>query len=63
VGRLIRDWSGPRTPGFPDDATVDVYRRAMCIPSTAHCSIEPYRWMVPDPLESVAPTSLRTAAD
>ncbi|MEU0302406.1 alpha/beta hydrolase [Streptomyces sp. NPDC006175] len=46
VARLIRDWSGPRTPGFPDDLTTDVYRRAMCIPSTAHCSIEPYRWMV-----------------
>ncbi|MGW2107909.1 alpha/beta fold hydrolase [Streptomyces sp. NPDC001948] len=46
VGRLIHEWAGPRTPDFPDDATVDVYRRAMCIPSTAHCSIEPYRWMV-----------------
>ncbi|MFF9398100.1 alpha/beta fold hydrolase [Streptomyces sp. NPDC014744] len=46
VGRLIHDWAGPRTPEFPDDATLDVYRRAMCIPSTAHCSIEPYRWMV-----------------
>lgn len=43
VGRLIRDWSGPR---LPDDEVVDVYRRAMCIPSTAHCSVEPYRWMV-----------------
>ncbi|MET7858797.1 alpha/beta hydrolase [Streptomyces sp. NPDC005318] len=46
VGRLIRDWSGPHATEFPDDAVVDVYRRAMCIPSTAHCSIEPYRWMV-----------------
>ena len=44
VGRLIRDWSGPRPPERRD--AVDVYRRAMCIPSTAHCSIEPYRWMV-----------------
>ncbi|WP_371578343.1 alpha/beta fold hydrolase [Streptomyces sp. NBC_01314] len=43
VGRLIRDWSGPR---LPDDEAVEAYRRAMCIPSTAHCSIEPYRWMV-----------------
>ena len=25
---------------------VACYRRAMCMPSTAHCSIEPYRWMV-----------------
>lgn len=46
VGRLIHDWAGPRTAEFPDDATVDVYRRAMSIPSTAHCSVEPYRWMV-----------------
>ena len=25
---------------------MDVYRRAMQIPSTAHCAMEPYRWMV-----------------
>lgn len=43
VGRMIRDWSGPR---LPDDDALMVYRRAMSIPSTAHCSIEPYRWMV-----------------
>ncbi|NED79183.1 alpha/beta hydrolase, partial [Streptomyces sp. SID11233] len=43
VGELLRDWSGPR---LPDDKTVDVYRRAMCIPSTAHCAVEPYRWLV-----------------
>ncbi|WKV72725.1 alpha/beta hydrolase [Streptomyces sp. PCS3-D2] len=43
VGDLIRDWSGPRPPEEEDLA---VYRRAMCIPSTAHCSIEPYRWMM-----------------
>ncbi|MFE6978191.1 alpha/beta fold hydrolase [Streptomyces sp. NPDC057682] len=46
VARLIRDWAGPGTAHFPDDAALDVYRRAMAIPSTAHCSIEPYRWMV-----------------
>ncbi|NEE33683.1 alpha/beta hydrolase, partial [Streptomyces sp. SID7982] len=44
VGSLIQDWAGPRTPEFPDEETLDVYRRAMSIPSTAHCSIEPYRW-------------------
>ncbi|WP_151773407.1 alpha/beta fold hydrolase [Streptomyces abyssomicinicus] len=44
VGRLIREWSGPG--GGPDDEAVEVYRRAMCIPSTAHCAVEPYRWMV-----------------
>lgn len=43
VGRMIRDWSGPRQP---EDEAVAVYQRAMSIPSTAHCSIEPYRWMV-----------------
>lgn len=43
VGELIRDWSGPRPP---EDEDLAVYRRAMCIPSTAHCSIEPYRWMM-----------------
>jgi pimeloyl-ACP methyl ester carboxylesterase len=43
VGELLREWSGPRQP---DEADVDVYRRAMAIPSTAHCSIEPYRWMI-----------------
>ncbi|MFD4023040.1 alpha/beta fold hydrolase [Streptomyces sp. NPDC058576] len=46
VGGLIQDWAGPRTPEFPDEETLDVYRRAMSIPSTAHCSIEPYRWLV-----------------
>jgi pimeloyl-ACP methyl ester carboxylesterase len=43
VGRLIEEWSGPCRP---DDEDVDVYRQAIRIPSTAHCSIEPYRWMV-----------------
>ncbi|MFJ5675224.1 alpha/beta fold hydrolase [Streptomyces sp. NPDC093097] len=43
VGRMIRDWSGPR---LPEDESLEVYQRAMAIPSTAHCSIEPYRWMV-----------------
>jgi pimeloyl-ACP methyl ester carboxylesterase len=43
VGELLRSWSGPRQP---EPADVDVYRRAMTIPSTAHCSIEPYRWLV-----------------
>ncbi|AXK33628.1 alpha/beta hydrolase [Streptomyces armeniacus] len=47
VGRLIRDWSGPKRAQLEqDDAALPAYRRAMCIPSTAHCSVEPYRWMV-----------------
>lgn len=43
VGRLIRDWSGPRQP---DEEAVRRYQWAMQIPSTAHCSVEPYRWMI-----------------
>ena len=35
VGRLVSDWSGPRQP---DEDTLETYRRAMRIPSTAHCS-------------------------
>ena len=46
-GKLIRDWSGPRLAEQPDaeDAVASTGGRC-CIPSTAHCSIEPYRWMV-----------------
>ncbi|MDB1086515.1 alpha/beta hydrolase [Streptomyces sp. ACA25] len=43
VGELLRKWSGPRQP---EPEAVDIYRKAMSIPSTAHCAIEPYRWMV-----------------
>ncbi|MFD8589795.1 alpha/beta fold hydrolase [Streptomyces sp. NPDC059637] len=43
VGRMVREWSGPNRP---DEETVDAYRAAMLIPSTAHCSIEPYRWLM-----------------
>jgi pimeloyl-ACP methyl ester carboxylesterase len=43
VGRLLREWSGPR---LLDDEDIEIYRAAMRIPSTAHCSIEPYRWLV-----------------
>lgn len=43
VDRMLREWSGPRQP-TPECVTV--YRRAMTIPSTAHCAIEPYRWLV-----------------
>ncbi|CAM5263387.1 Alpha/beta hydrolase OS=Streptomyces cyaneofuscatus OX=66883 GN=G3I52_18500 PE=3 SV=1 [Streptomyces cyaneofuscatus] len=46
MGRLVQDWAGPLMLEFPDEETLAVYRRAMSIPSTAHCSIEPYRWMV-----------------
>ncbi|MFB7895938.1 alpha/beta hydrolase [Streptomyces sp. JH002] len=43
VGTMLTEWSGPRQP---EPETVRVYRQAMTIPSTAHCAIEPYRWMV-----------------
>ncbi|MDH6540908.1 alpha/beta fold hydrolase [Streptomyces lavendulae] len=47
VAELIREWSGPRLQADgADEEALAVYRRAMCIPSTAHCSIEPYRWMM-----------------
>ncbi|MEU3325752.1 alpha/beta hydrolase [Streptomyces albus] len=46
VGRLIREWAGPKLAGPQEDAAVENYRRAMCVPSTAHCSVEPYRWLV-----------------
>ncbi|MET7639575.1 alpha/beta hydrolase [Streptomyces sp. NPDC005438] len=43
VGQVLRDWWGPREP---EREVVAQYQRAMCIPSTTHCSIEPYRWLV-----------------
>ncbi|MGW7354553.1 alpha/beta fold hydrolase [Streptomyces sp. NPDC054784] len=47
AGRLVREWSGPRREQLAgDDAAVAAYERAIRIPSTAHCSVEPYRWMV-----------------
>ncbi|MFC4495331.1 alpha/beta fold hydrolase [Streptomyces ovatisporus] len=47
VGKLVRGWGGPRLSEQPDAAeAVARYQQAMCIPSTAHCSVEPYRWLV-----------------
>jgi pimeloyl-ACP methyl ester carboxylesterase len=43
VERLLREWSGP---GFPDDATLWRYQRAMQVPFVAHTSMEYYRWAV-----------------
>lgn len=42
VEQVLREASG--TPGWPDDATVDLYARAQRIPSTARSSMETYRW-------------------
>lgn len=67
VGRLIREWAGPKLAGPQEDAAVENYRRAMCVPSTAHCSVEPYRWLVrslarPDGLQFYRRRSLRSRA-
>ncbi|WP_234322791.1 alpha/beta fold hydrolase [Streptomyces sp. NRRL S-350] len=43
VGRYLTSWTGPN--GL-DEAAVHAYRQAIQIPSTAHCSIEPYRWLL-----------------
>ncbi|MCD0482420.1 alpha/beta fold hydrolase [Streptacidiphilus sp. ASG 303] len=43
VERYLRAWTAG---GGPDEKAAAVYRQAMRIPSTAHCSIEPYRWLM-----------------
>ena len=43
VGSLLRRWSGS---DWPDAATAAVYRAAMLVPHTAHCSVEFHRWAV-----------------
>jgi pimeloyl-ACP methyl ester carboxylesterase len=43
VTDLLTSWSAP---GWPDEETARVYRRAMRIPSVAHCSLEYHRWFV-----------------
>ncbi|WP_234327417.1 alpha/beta fold hydrolase [Streptomyces sp. NRRL WC-3742] len=43
VGRYLEEWSRPN--GL-DATAVHAYRQAIQIPSTAHCSIEPYRWLL-----------------
>ncbi|MDH6137069.1 pimeloyl-ACP methyl ester carboxylesterase [Kitasatospora sp. MAA4] len=55
IGGYLSTWTGPN--GLDDEA-IENYRNAMRIPSTAHCSIEPYRWLVrsmarPDGLQFV----------
>jgi pimeloyl-ACP methyl ester carboxylesterase len=42
VGNLLRGWSAP---GWPDERTERIYRRAAQIPGMAHCSLECYRWL------------------
>ncbi|MFE9428225.1 alpha/beta fold hydrolase [Kitasatospora sp. NPDC006697] len=43
VGRYLAEWTGPNPLGAEAEAN---YRQAIQIPSTAHCSIEPYRWLI-----------------
>ncbi|WP_055586273.1 alpha/beta fold hydrolase [Peterkaempfera griseoplana] len=43
VARYLRGWT---SVGSFDEKALDEYRRAMQIPSTAHCSVEPYRWLM-----------------
>ncbi|MGW4807360.1 alpha/beta fold hydrolase [Kitasatospora sp. NPDC004272] len=43
VGEYLRAWTGPNM--LPAEA-VAAYRQAIQVPSTAHCSIEPYRWLM-----------------
>jgi pimeloyl-ACP methyl ester carboxylesterase len=43
VESLLCSWSAP---GWPDEETAHVYRRAMRIPSVAHSALEYHRWFV-----------------
>ncbi len=44
VGEYLDDWTAPGHR--PDEKTLLTYRQAMRLPNTAHCSIEPYRWLL-----------------
>lgn len=43
VEQFLRRWSGSQ---WPDDETAAVYRAAMLVPNTAHCSVEFHRWAI-----------------
>ncbi len=43
VETFLRRWSGS---AWPDEETARVYRAAMLVPNTAHCSIEFHRWAI-----------------
>ena len=43
VEQYLRRWSGS---AWPDEETAAVYRAAMLIPNTAHCSVEFHRWAI-----------------
>ncbi|MBO2455533.1 alpha/beta hydrolase [Actinomadura barringtoniae] len=42
VGRLLHEWSGP---GWPDERTERLVRKAVQIPGVAHCALEYHRWL------------------
>jgi len=43
VETYLRRWSGS---AWPDDETAAVFRAAMLVPNTAHCSVEFHRWAI-----------------
>lgn len=43
VERYLHAWSGS---SWPDAETAAIYRAAMLVPNTAHCSIEFHRWAI-----------------
>jgi pimeloyl-ACP methyl ester carboxylesterase len=43
VESLLHRWAGA---SWPDDETARVFRAAMLVPNTAHCSVEFHRWAV-----------------
>lgn len=43
VESFLRRWSGS---AWPDTETAAVYRAAMLVPNTAHCSVEFHRWAI-----------------
>jgi pimeloyl-ACP methyl ester carboxylesterase len=43
VEQFLHAWSGS---SWPDDETARIYRAAMMVPNTAHCSVEFHRWAV-----------------
>ncbi|HEV7935655.1 MAG TPA: alpha/beta hydrolase [Actinomadura sp.] len=43
VGRLLHEWSGP---GWPDERTERLVRRAIQIPGVAHSALEYHRWLM-----------------
>jgi len=47
VSRLLRQWSGPQWAATADFAAAQArYREAMQIPTSAHCALEHYRWVI-----------------